>query len=61
MNILLTGASRGIGEAALATLSEAGHRVVGQSTAGSAQLIAADFGDPNYPPLGRKESEAIVA
>ena len=49
MNILLTGASRGIGEATLATLIEAGHRVAGQSTAGSAQLIAADFTDPDAP------------
>ena len=49
MNILLTGASRGIGEATLAALSLAGHRVVGQSTAGSATLIAADFTDPDAP------------
>lgn len=49
MNILLTGASRGIGEATLATLTNAGHRVVGQSTAGSAQLIPADFTDPDAP------------
>ena len=46
MNILLTGASRGIGEATLAALETAGHRVVGQSTAGDAPLIAADFTDP---------------
>ena len=31
MNILLTGASRGIGEATLAALTTAGHRVVGHS------------------------------
>ena len=49
MNILLTGASRGIGEATLAALEAAGHRVVGQSTAGSATLIAADFADPDAP------------
>ncbi len=47
MNILLTGASRGIGETTLATLEEAGHRVVGHSTAGSDTLAAADFTDPD--------------
>ena len=46
MNILLTGASRGIGAAALDHLSAAGHRVVGPSTAGGNGLIAADFTDP---------------
>ena len=49
MNILLTGASRGIGEATLTVLRNAGHRVVGQSTAGSDDLIAADFTDPAAP------------
>ena len=49
MNILLTGASRGIGEATLASLQSAGHRVVGQSTAGSDTLVAADFTDPDAP------------
>ena len=49
MNILLTGASRGIGEATLAALEAAGHRVVGQSTAGTASLVAADFTDPASP------------
>ncbi|MCY7270611.1 MAG: SDR family oxidoreductase [Sphingomonas bacterium] len=49
MNILLTGASRGIGKATLAALETAGHRLVGQSTVGSAQLIAADFTDPDAP------------
>lgn len=41
--ILLTGASRGIGAAARAALSAAGHRVIGQSTQGGDGLIAADF------------------
>jgi len=49
MNILLTGASRGIGEATLAALTDAGHRVVGHSTAGSETLVAADFTDPDAP------------
>lgn len=49
MNILLTGASRGIGDATLAALQAAGHRVVGQSTAGGDTLLAADFTDPDAP------------
>jgi NAD(P)-dependent dehydrogenase (short-subunit alcohol dehydrogenase family) len=49
MNILLTGASRGIGAAAYALLKSSGHRVVGHSTAGSDQLIAGDLMDPTAP------------
>ena len=49
MNILLTGASRGIGAATLTALREAGHKVVGQSTKGGDGLIAADFTDPDAP------------
>lgn len=49
MHILLTGASRGIGAATLEALTAAGHRVAGQSTAGSDSLIAADFADPAAP------------
>ena len=45
-NILLTGASRGIGAAARALLMQAGHTVIGQSTAGGGGLIAADFAAP---------------
>ena len=49
MNILLTGASRGIGAATFAALKQAGHKVVGQSTKGEGELIAADFTDPAAP------------
>jgi 3-oxoacyl-[acyl-carrier protein] reductase len=45
-NILLTGASRGIGAAARQALCAAGHHVIGQSTAGGDGLIAADFAAP---------------
>ena len=46
MNILLTGASRGIGKAAAEALTAAGHQVLGTSTRGGSGLIAADFADP---------------
>lgn len=46
MNILLTGASRGIGKAAADALTAAGHQVLGTSTKGGDGLIAADFADP---------------
>ncbi|HEX5238396.1 MAG TPA: SDR family oxidoreductase [Sphingomicrobium sp.] len=49
MNILITGASRGIGAAAYALLKKAGHKVVGHSTRGSDQLIAGDLMDPAAP------------
>ena len=49
MNILLTGASRGIGAATLTVLRNAGHHVAAHSTAGSDDLIAADFTDPAAP------------
>lgn len=59
MNILLTGASRGIGAATLECLGSAGHRVAGQSTLGGGdELIAADFSDPAAP---RKLWNAAVA
>ena len=49
MNILITGASRGMGAAAYALLKSAGHKVVGHSTRGSDQLIAGDLADPSAP------------
>ena len=49
MNILLTGASRGIGAAALAALESSGHAVAAHSTKGGGGLIAADFTDRDAP------------
>jgi len=49
MNILITGASRGIGAAALALLKATGHRPLGHSTKGSDTLIAGDLADPAAP------------
>ena len=42
-HILVTGASRGIGAATLEAFEPSGARVVGQSTRGDGDLIAADF------------------
>jgi NAD(P)-dependent dehydrogenase (short-subunit alcohol dehydrogenase family) len=49
MNILITGASRGIGAAAYQLLKSGGHQVVGHSTRGSDDLIAGDLADPHAP------------
>lgn len=49
MNILLTGASRGIGAAARIALEQAGHRVAGHSTRGGSGLIDADLARPDAP------------
>jgi NAD(P)-dependent dehydrogenase (short-subunit alcohol dehydrogenase family) len=49
MNILITGASRGIGAAAYALLKATGHNVRGHSSRGSDDLIAADLTDPDAP------------
>jgi NAD(P)-dependent dehydrogenase (short-subunit alcohol dehydrogenase family) len=49
MNILITGASRGIGAATYALLKKHGHNVVGHSTKGSDELIAGDLMDPAAP------------
>jgi len=49
MNILVTGASRGIGAAAFSLLRSTGHEAVGHSTRGSAELVAGDLADPDAP------------
>jgi 3-oxoacyl-[acyl-carrier protein] reductase len=49
MNILITGASRGIGATAYALLKARGHNVRGHSTLGSDDLIAGDLSDPTSP------------
>jgi NAD(P)-dependent dehydrogenase (short-subunit alcohol dehydrogenase family) len=49
MNILITGASRGIGAAAYALLKSGGPNVLGHSSRGSDELIAGDLADPAAP------------
>jgi NAD(P)-dependent dehydrogenase (short-subunit alcohol dehydrogenase family) len=49
MNILITGASRGIGLAAIELLKSRGHSVVGHSTRGGGDLIDGDLMDPDAP------------
>ena len=44
LNIIVTGSSRGIGAAIAASLK--GHNVVGHSTGGGDNMLAADFADP---------------
>ena len=46
MNILITGASRGIGGVAYDLLKARGHTVIGHSTRGSDSLVAGDLSDP---------------
>ena len=46
MNILLTGASRGIGAATLTLLRRGGHDVAGHSTHGGDGLLGADLAEP---------------
>ena len=50
MNILITGASRGIGAATYALLKSSGHNVVGHSSKGSDELIAGDLADLSAAP-----------
>lgn len=49
MNILITGASRGIGAATYELLKSRGHEVLGHSTRGGGGLIAGDLADPAAP------------
>jgi NAD(P)-dependent dehydrogenase (short-subunit alcohol dehydrogenase family) len=49
MNILITGASRGIGAAAYSLLKSAGHNVAGHSSRGGEELIAGELTDPAAP------------
>jgi NAD(P)-dependent dehydrogenase (short-subunit alcohol dehydrogenase family) len=49
MNILITGASRGIGAAAYELLKARGHNVVGHSSRGGDELIAAELTDAYAP------------
>ncbi|HYI43182.1 MAG TPA: SDR family oxidoreductase [Sphingomicrobium sp.] len=49
MNILITGASRGIGAAAYELLKSRGHRVVGHSSRGGGELVAGELTDPQAP------------
>jgi len=49
MNILVTGASRGIGAAAYNLLKSRGHNVAGHSSRGSDDLIAGELTDPAAP------------
>jgi NAD(P)-dependent dehydrogenase (short-subunit alcohol dehydrogenase family) len=49
MNLLLTGASRGIGAAPYELLKSGGHNIVGHSSKGSDALIAGDLTDPTAP------------
>jgi 3-oxoacyl-[acyl-carrier protein] reductase len=49
MNILITGASRGIGAAAYDLLKSTGQKVAGHSSRGSEELIAGDLTDPAAP------------
>jgi 3-oxoacyl-[acyl-carrier protein] reductase len=49
MNILITGASRGIGAAAYTLLKAHGHEVRGHSSRGSDELIAGDLSEASAP------------
>ncbi len=49
MNILITGASRGIGAAAYTLLKSTGHNVIGHSSKGSDELVAGDLTKASSP------------
>ena len=49
MNILITGASRGIGAAAYELLKSRGHQVVGHSSRGGGDLVAGELSDAKAP------------
>src|SRR5688572_25897387 len=49
MNILVTGASRGIGAATYDLLKSTGHQVAGHATRGGGDLIAGDLANPESP------------
>jgi NAD(P)-dependent dehydrogenase (short-subunit alcohol dehydrogenase family) len=49
MNILVTGASRGIGAATYDLLEARGHNVVGHSSRGGGDFIAGELTDPDVP------------
>jgi len=49
MNILITGASRGIGAATYNLLKSRGHNVIGHSSRGSDELVAGELTDPAAP------------
>jgi len=57
MNILITGASRGIGSATYDLLKSRGHNVAGHSSRGAGELIGAELTDPDAP---RKLWEAAL-
>jgi NAD(P)-dependent dehydrogenase (short-subunit alcohol dehydrogenase family) len=49
MNILITGASRGIGAATYDLLKSRGHNVAGHSSLGGGDLLAGELTDPDAP------------
>lgn len=60
MNILLTGASRGIGAATFELLNSLGHNIVGHSTRGGDRLIAGDLADGSAPRKIWQEALSIL-
>jgi NAD(P)-dependent dehydrogenase (short-subunit alcohol dehydrogenase family) len=58
MNILLTGASRGIGAATCELLKSRGHDVVGHSSRGGGDFLAGELTDPDAPRKLWNEAQA---